>query len=155
MGVPPYLGDVERIARDVTVVHHLHVAERVHLRSHVVPYFVCSGEAQERRGGEISICCGLAVFTSPRRPQKTKCIHNSSLHECGQMRVLRCIRKHPFDFSMHRLTHEPAYSTVHPIKAKYPRKLERHAGHEAPFLASKSLKQSECESKRTVSSVPT
>lgn len=32
-----YLGDVERVHRDVTVVHHLHVTERVHLGPHVVP----------------------------------------------------------------------------------------------------------------------
>lgn len=32
-----HLGDVEGVARDVTVVHDLHVPEWVHLRSHVVP----------------------------------------------------------------------------------------------------------------------
>lgn len=42
-----YLGDVERVARDVTDVHHLHVAERVHLRAHVVP-----GTFSRARGGK-------------------------------------------------------------------------------------------------------
>lgn len=32
-----HLGDVERVAGNIAVVHNLHVTERVHFHTHVVP----------------------------------------------------------------------------------------------------------------------
>lgn len=58
--------DVEGVARDVSVIHHLHVTERVHLRAHVVPVHRVFSWAREG-GQNHRVGCGHAYTIRRQR----------------------------------------------------------------------------------------